>query len=47
MIYDCNKQKTFRSKYIIRNIRSRWAYKRYDKNNIGQGNSLLIKDRWD
>lgn len=47
LIYNFDRQRTFRAGYIARNSRSSREYKEHDEKSISQEDSLLAKSKWD
>lgn len=47
LMYDFNKQKTFRVGYIAGNNKSNQEYKGHNKKNMVQKGLLLAKGKWD
>lgn len=45
-IYGFDRQRVFRARYIAGNNRSSQEYKKYDEINMGYGNTLLAKSKW-
>ena len=43
LIYDFNRQRTFRVKYIARNSRTNQKHRRHDKRSMSQENLLITK----
>lgn len=46
-VYNFDKQKMFRPKYIVRNTRSSQKYRMHDEKSMGRGGSLLAKKKSD
>lgn len=47
LIYNFDRQKTFRAGYMARNSRSSQEHRGHDENGIGQGSLLSAKSKWD
>lgn len=46
LIYGFNRQKTFKPKYMIKNIRLSPRHKAYNENSMGGEGLLLAKGKW-